>query len=223
MSRETIFKAVRAALGRRGDEPGRRGQVRARLERSPDGVIPARALLPKHELVTQFVAALEGQGTAVREVATLDALPQAIEELLTDGGLPRRLRHGSDELLCNLPWDTTTIERDQGAATPNDQVSLSRALTAAAETGTLFLASGPENPSTLNFLPDTQIVVLCAEDLVGSYERAWDKLRVNRNILPRTVNMISGPSCTADIEQTLIHGAHGPIRFAVLIAWGNAG
>jgi L-lactate dehydrogenase complex protein LldG len=218
MSRETIFAAVRAALGRRGDEPGRRGQVRVHLERSPDGIIPSRALLPKHELVAQFVATLEGQGAIVREVATLDALPRAIEDLLTEGGLPLRLRHGSDDILCSLPWDATSIERDRGAATPDDQVSLSRALTAAAETGTLFLASGPENPSTLNFLPDTQIVVLCVEDLVGSYERAWDKLRVTHNVLPRTVNLISGPSCTADIEQTLIRGAHGPLRFAVLIA-----
>lgn len=220
MSRETILKAIRAALGRRGDEPGRRGQVRARLERSPDGVIPSRALLPKHELITQFVMVLQERGTAVREVATLDTVPQAIEELLTDGELPLRLRHGSDELLCNLPWETTSIERDQGPATPDDHVSLSHALTAAAETGTLFLASGPENPSTLNFLPDTHIVVLRAEDLIGSYERAWDKLRMNRDSLPRTVNLISGPSCTADIEQTLIHGAHGPIRLAVVIV-GN--
>lgn len=90
---------------------------------------------------------------------------------------------------------------------------------AAAETGTLFLVSGADNPTTLNFLPETHIVLICAGDVAGSYEEAFDRLRAiyGESTLPRTVNLISGPSRTADIEQTIVRGAHGPKRLHVVI------
>jgi L-lactate dehydrogenase complex protein LldG len=221
--REKIIGAVRAALGARGDEPGRRGQVRARLERSPNGLIPGRALKPKPELIERFVTMLKAQGAAVREVAQLSELPQAIAEQLAEFNLPARLRHGADPVIAGLDWSRTMIERDQGPAVADDAVSLSRAAAGAAESGTLILTSGPDNPSTLNFLPETHFVILQADDLAGSYEDAWDALRrvYGRGVMPRTVNFVSGPSATADIEQTLIRGAHGPRRLAVFLVTGD--
>jgi L-lactate dehydrogenase complex protein LldG len=217
--RAMVLGAVRAALRRRGDEPGRRGQVRARLERTPDGIIPARARLPKPELIAQFRAMQEAQSAVVRDVATPAELPQAIADFLTELDLPKRLKHGTDAVIASLPWDGVPIEREIGAAVATDQISLSRAIAGAAETGTLFLVSGPENPSTLNFLPDLHLVMLSVADLAGAYEDAWARIRAmyGRGTLPRTVNMISGPSCTADIEQTLIRGAHGPRRLAIFL------
>ena len=96
---------------------------------------------------------------------------------------------------------------------------MSRAVVAAAETGTLFLVSGTDNPTTLNFLPEAQTILIAASDIVGSYEEAWDRVRAiyGQGTLPRTVNLISGPSRTADIEQTIVRGAHGPSRLLVLI------
>jgi L-lactate dehydrogenase complex protein LldG len=90
---------------------------------------------------------------------------------------------------------------------------------AAAETGTLLLVSGADNPTTLNFLPEAHTVLIAASDIVGSYEEAFDRLRAihGEGYLPRTVNLISGPSRTADIEQTIVRGAHGPSRLHVLI------
>ena len=217
--RDSILKTIRSALGARGDEPGRRGIVRARLERSPHGLIPARARQPATELVAQFSKMLALQGAVVRTVARSKGLPQAIAEQLAEFNLPARLRHGEEPLFTSLPWDKTLIERDFGPAHPEDTVSLSRAMAAAAESGTLFLASGRDNPSTLNFLPETHLVALFADDLVGSYEEAWDALRAKygRGVMPRTVNLISGASATADIEQMLIRGAHGPRRLAVFV------
>lgn len=217
--RDAILGAVRAALGRRGDEPGRRGQVRVRLERSPNGIIPGRARLPKAELITQFRTMQEAQNGIVHEVESREALPRAIADFLTEFNLPARLRHGNDELIGSLPWDTTLIERNTGAAVASDQVSLSHAVAGAAETGTLFLVSGPDNPSTLNFLPDTHLVILAIGDMMGAYEDAWAKIRTayGRGTIPRTVNLVSGPSCTADIEQTIVRGAHGPRRLAIFL------
>jgi L-lactate dehydrogenase complex protein LldG len=91
-----------------------------------------------------------------------------------------------------------------------------------------MLTSGTTGPTTLNFLPETHIVVLAARDVAGCYEDAWDRLRAahsetgNRKTgdgaaLPRTVNLITGPSRTADIEQTIQLGAHGPRRLCIVL------
>jgi L-lactate dehydrogenase complex protein LldG len=111
------------------------------------------------------------------------------------------------------------LERHFGVAQPQDRAALSRAVAAAAETGTLFLVSGADNPTTLAFLPETHTILIRAGDVVGCYEEAFDRLRAlyGAGTLPRTVNMISGPSRTADIEQTIVRGAHGPKRLHVVV------
>ena len=127
---------------------------------------------------------------------------------------------GSDPVLAALPWDTApTLQRRIGRAGPHDRAALSRAVTAAAETGTLVLVSGADNPTTLAFLPETHFILVRAGDVVGSYEEAFDRLRAiyGEGNLPRSVNLISGPSRTADIEQTIVRGAHGPKRLHVVI------
>ncbi len=221
--RAGIIGAIRKALNARGDEPGRRGQVRARLERSPHGLIPARARRPKAELIERFATMLTAQGAVVRTVDTLAELPRALADQLAEFNLPARLRHGSDPVIAALNWDGTLIQRETGPAQETDAASLSRAAAGAAESGTLILTSGPENPSTLNFLPETHFVILLADNLAGPYEDAWDALRTiyGQGRLPRTVNFVSGPSATADIEQTLVRGAHGPRRLAVFLVMEN--
>ena len=79
-----------------------------------------------------------------------------------------------------------------------------------------MLVSGEQTPTTLNFLPDTHIVALRASQVVASYEDGWDLLRA-RGSLPRTVNFITGPSRTGDIEQKIELGAHGPRRLHVIL------
>ena len=75
-------------------------------------------------------------------------------------------------------------------------------------------------PTTLNFLPDNHIVVVDAKDVAGDYETLWQRAARDATAparMPRTVNLITGPSRSADIEQTLILGAHGPRRLHVLV------
>ena len=109
----------------------------------------------------------------------------------------------------------------RGRAEDADQVSLTSAAFGFAETGTLMMASGAHHPSTLNFMPETHIVVLPADRILGAYEEGWQKLRENADaegrFMPRTVNMITGPSRTADIEQRMQLGAHGPRRLHIVI------
>ncbi len=118
-----------------------------------------------------------------------------------------------------MPWERAgTLE----VSTAIDAVmltSVSHAFAGVAETGTLVLASGPDNPTSLNFLPDNHIVVIDAKDVAGDYESIWPRLReqYGEGLMPRAVNLITGPSRSADIEQTLILGAHGPRRLHVIV------
>ena len=108
-----------------------------------------------------------------------------------------------------------------GRAEPDDLVSVTPALAGIAETGTLMAASGPDHPTTLNFLPAVHIVVLQADRVVGTYEEAWERLR-EAGALPRTVNLITGPSRTGDIEQTIFLHAHGPGRLHIVLVDGSS-
>jgi L-lactate dehydrogenase complex protein LldG len=219
-SREAILGAIRAKLGVRGDEAGRRGMARTRLDRAPAGIIPERAREDRRDLIKRFVTTLEAQGATVQRLQKRTDLPEAVADALRGLNLPLQLRMGDDPQLKDLPWDAAPFDLRHGAATGDDLTGLSRAIAAAAETGTLMLASGPDNPSTVNFLPETHMVLIAAEDIAGSYEDAWNRLReiCGRGKMPRTVNLVSGPSRTADIEQTIIMGAHGPRRLFVFIA-----
>lgn len=107
----------------------------------------------------------------------------------------------------------------EGPAVDADRASISHAFAGVAESGTIVQVSGPDNPTTLNFLPEAHIVLLESADLFASYEEAWSKLRkaMGEGNMPRTVNMISGPSRTADIEQTIVRPAHGPKNMHVII------
>jgi len=219
-ARSTVLDRIRAALGVASFDRARRTAVTRRLERHPSGTIPSRATRSGGERVALLTDMLTKQGADVSRVATQKEAVGAIASYLGTCNLPPRLRMGADPVLAALPWrEAWDIERSFGRAEPDDRAALSRATVAAAETGTVFLASGSDNPTTLNFLPEAHTIFIAASDIVGSYEEAWDRLRAiyGQGTLPRTVNLISGPSRTADIEQTIVRGAHGPSRLHVLI------
>ncbi len=220
-ARERLLGAVRKSLGVTGDDAARTAAVAERLKARAPNLIPAMAKVSGAKAIKLFTEKLKGQGASVSRITKPDEIPEQLAAYLRDNNLPAEFRTGSDALLAEIPWDTAaSLTRHTGAGHGGDAVTLSRAETAAAETGTLFLTSGPENPTTLNFLPDTHIVVIRAEDIHGSYEDAWNVLRKTheKQGFPRTINLVSGPSRTADIEQIIVMGAHGPRRLHVIIA-----
>lgn len=217
--RAALLGRLRQSLGVAAGDADRREAVRQRLSRHPAGTIPARTAHPEG-WVALFTKALQAQGVTVQEAADGAEAVAAIAAYLRNEQLAPLLRLGADQRLAALPWQAAPeLERRFGPAEPDDPVGLSCAFAGAAETGTLFLGSGADNPTTLNFLPETHIVVIEKADIVGPYETAWARLRAvyGPGSLPRAVNLVSGPSRTADIEQTLIRGAHGPRRLFVVI------
>ena len=215
--RERIFADIRRALGVSGAQEPRRRAFEARLSNPPERVIPARGHVA--DLAGLFRAEAERIFATVEEVATALDIPARVADFLRAKNLAPRLRKGADPYLAALPWQATTLTLDEGRADGADQVGLSRAFAGIAETGTLALVSGPDNPVTINFLPGTHIVVVEADKIVGDYETFWQRLRAayGEGQMPRTVNFITGPSRSADIEQTLLLGAHGPRALHILI------
>ena len=218
-ARDDIFNNIRRSLGVRGNETIRRQIATERLERAPRGVVPARGQVSGEERLALFRTQAESAFATVTEVASLAEVPQSIALFLRNHNLPATLRMGDDPRLKAMPWADTALEIAHGPSAGGDLNAVSHAFGAVAETGTLVMVSGHENPSTLNFLPDNHIIVVSAKDIAGDYESVWNRVRYafGKSSMPRTVNLITGPSRSGDIEQTLLLGAHGPRRLHVVV------
>jgi L-lactate dehydrogenase complex protein LldG len=194
--------------------------LEARLKNHPAGLIPKRGrAADRASMARRFAEESAAVHTDIQRVKSLDDIPGAVADYLSRHNLPAELTAAPDMLLDKVPWQSRPLLKlKRGKPDATDQVGLSVAFTAIAETGTLMMLSGPENPSTLNFLPDTHLVVLLASRITAAMEDAWQKLRARGDgAMPRTVNFITGPSSTGDIEQKLEMGAHGPRRQLVMI------
>jgi L-lactate dehydrogenase complex protein LldG len=218
-ARDDVFRNIRRSLGVTGREATRRRAVAERLERTPQGVIPARGQVSGAERLALFRKEAESALATLAEVASAAEVPQAIAAYLRKHNLPAAIRIGADERLGTMPWETTSLEVSRGRSDGADLNAVSHAFAGVAESGTLVLVSGPDNPSTLNFLPDNHLVVVRAKDLESDYESVWTRVRTafGTGGMPRTVNWITGPSRSGDIEQTMLLGAHGPRRLHIVV------
>jgi L-lactate dehydrogenase complex protein LldG len=218
-ARDQILAAIRRSLGVTGQEAPRRKAVADRIAGHPRGVIPARGQGSPQERLDLFVRMVELAAGSVARVGALDEVPGEIAAFLRRYNLPPAVRRGADPLLAGLPWERAGTLEVSTALDAGMLSSVSHAFAGVAETGTVVLASGADNPTSLNFLPDNHIVVIDANDVAGDYESVWQRLRdkFGDGLLPRAVNLITGPSRSADIEQTLILGAHGPRRLHVIV------
>jgi L-lactate dehydrogenase complex protein LldG len=226
-ARDEIFAGIRRALRRGPIDPAAAEKLRARIAAHRRNLIPERAASRGHAAqVELFVTMAEEVQTTVERVSSLAAVPDAVARYLSGENLPAVLVAAPDPGLDVIPWQTRPLLRvRRGRAEAEDRVSLTPAFAAIAETGTLMLISGPDTPTTLNFLPDTHLIVLHEDQVVATYEDGWDRLRAHAAAiggLPRTVNFITGPSRTGDIEQRLELGAHGPRRLHILLVAGEA-
>jgi L-lactate dehydrogenase complex protein LldG len=225
-AREQILGGIRRSLSRDALDGTAAAPLEQRVAQPPRGPIPARtAGLDRDALVALFERYATEAAASVTRVATLDDVPDSVAGFLASQNLPADIAMAPDPLLDRVPWSKRPLLRiRRGRSDGRDAVGLSGAFSGIAETATLMLASGADSPSTLNFLPDTHVVVMPASRVVGPMEDAWAKLReanpdaaLSGESMPRTVNFITGPSRTGDIEQKILMGAHGPRRLHIVI------
>jgi L-lactate dehydrogenase complex protein LldG len=218
---EDIFARIRAGLGRGPLSAGTVRQLESRIAAHAPNLIPARSRVPEAERLALFEQMAQEVGTTFAHAASYDDVPAVLLAYLREHGLPEHLRMSPDAALDRIPWNVEPgLQIALGRAEPADLVGVTPCFAAVAETGTLVLVSSGERPATLNFMPDTHVVILAASDVFGTSEDAFAKLRAAHPggpFMPRTVNFVTGPSRTADIELTIVRGAHGPRRLHVIV------
>ncbi len=221
-SRDRILETLRSARRARGGAEA--DAASAQLVSLAPNLVPQRGSVPPEDRVRFFVEEAQRVSARIGRVVDLAAIPEAVAAAARDIDLPSRLKCAPDPALATLDWGSAGLAAEFGAATGDDRIGVARAFAGVAETGTVVLLSGPERPTTVNFLPTLHVVILESRHIAGSYEDVWARMRAERGtggFMPRAVNWITGPSRTADIEQQLLLGAHGP-RELLIILVGSA-
>ncbi|MEP4378073.1 MAG: lactate utilization protein [Alphaproteobacteria bacterium] len=222
-----ILASLRRAKGRDGPVDAATAEtLRARIAGHGRNIVPARTDTDQSGLVDLFETMATKVFATTARVSNMAEVPGAVSDYLRGENLPSEVVMAPDTDLDAAPWaDNSLLDIRRGVPGEPDQVSITSAPSAVAETGTLAMYSGPAHPSTLNFVPETHVVVLPASRVVKSYEDVFDAVRDlaadpdsgRGGLPPRTVNFITGPSRSGDIEQTLLLGAHGPRRLHIVI------
>ena len=211
-ARERILAEIRKRQGRGGPlSPAERERIETYLRRHPRGPLRAAAA----NRVAAFRERAEASASTTDRVAALSEAPAAVARYLEAHKLARS---GCVwPLLADLDWSGAGLALEARSANGDDAIGVTGVFSAIAETGTLMVCSGHKTPATVSLLPETHIALVPVDRIVPYMEDAWDLARAELGQLPRAVNFISGPSRTADIEQTIVLGAHGPYRVHIVL------
>ena len=218
-ARDATLARVRKALARTGD----RGAARAEAERfigahqqGPRPSMPA-------DLVAKFLQRATDMQSTVERIGGRADIPRAVARYLDALTLPPALAAQQSRAgvcwpeFADLDWRSAGLSIEPRPTRGDDRIGVTGTFCAIAETGTLVVLSGADTPTATTLLPDTHIAVVRVDRIVSGMEEAFELVRHERGALPRAINMISGPSRTGDIEQTIQLGAHGPFRVHILV------
>lgn len=211
-ARESILRRIRARQGKPAvPTAAERAAVRTHVDAHPESPRPA----VDGDLLARFCERARGLASTLDRVDRMEQAPRAIAAYFDSNALP-------SQAVCwpgfaALDWRAAGLQVEARAARDGDAAGITGAFCAIAETGTLMLVSGPRTPAATSLLPETHVAVIEAARIVRGMEDAWQLLRGARDALPRAVNFVSGPSRTADIEQTVTLGAHGPYRVHIVL------
>lgn len=152
-------------------------------------------------------------------------LPAALATIIRDNALssvavgPELLDHSP---LCLALAESTHLIPVTNLHAESDRLfnevaaGLTMSRAAIAETGTVVLWSGPESPRLLSLVPPVHIVLVSAQTVYGTLFDLMQQAGWSTG-LPSNVILVSSPSKTADIQQTLAYGAHGPKALIVML------
>ncbi len=202
-----------------------RANILARLQQGrrkpiPEEVVNAK-ITSSDASIEQFIRGLEKVSGTYETVTTAQQITGAIEAYLK--------QVSASNLLVVAPAITkagllvnSSLPLQPAPTRGNEENAVTLAYAGIAETGSLVMLSSADTPVTTNFLPDNFICVLKTKNIVNDMESLWARLQSEQGTMPRCVNIITGPSRTADVEQTIQMGAHGPRRVHVIL-WNELG
>ena len=202
-----MLQRVQHALGRGALDEETRAHLAARNS------APTRISFDD-DPVERFVAKAQNEAATVARVSSEQDVPVAVAEFLKSHNLAAQV--AAAPALRAIEWPDQ-LEVEFGATRGQHESAVTPCLAAVAETGSVVLLSGEQTPTSLNLLPDNHIVVVKRSQVSRHFEDVWAQLRERDEALPRAVNLVTGPSRTADIEQTIQLGAHGPRRVHIIL------
>ncbi len=218
-SRDAILGRVRKALKHEGNRDTARAAAASYVEAHGHGPRPA---MPT-DLLARFMQRAADMASTVERIDSVADIPAAVARYVDGLELPPALvAQKSHQGVCwpefsALDWQSAGLMIEARPTVGNDRLGITGCFCAIAETGTLVFTTGPDTPTATALLPDTHIAVLRADRVVSGMEEAYALVRREKGTMPRAVNLISGPSRTGDIEQTIVLGAHGPFRVHILV------
>ena len=212
-ARLSILARIRAQSGKVGaTTENELAAVRAHIAKRERGPLPSIA---RDEPVAHFIAECDRLKTTTARVKSIAGVPAEIARYIAAENLAPRLVGWPR--FASLDWVSTNIGFDHRPANGNDLIGLTGCFCAIGETGTLLLLGAAESPKSTALLPETHICVVEASRIVPTMEDAFALMRTEIGEPPRATFFVSGPSRTADIEQTIVIGAHGPYRVHVVL------
>jgi L-lactate dehydrogenase complex protein LldG len=218
-ARDAVLGRVRKALGVAATGSAARQQAEAYMAAHRQGPRPALA----GDRVARFMRRATDMASTVEQVGAPEDIPAAVARYVDALELPaEQAEQKSHRGVCwpelaLLDWRRAGLEIEARPTTGHDRLAVTSCFCAIAETGTLVFLAGAETPTGLALLADTHVAVVRADRIVAAMEDAFALVREEKGEPPRAVNLISGPSRTGDIEQTIVLGAHGPFRMHVLV------
>jgi L-lactate dehydrogenase complex protein LldG len=198
-AREEILSAIRARRTRREPRPLRWQQS-----------------APAKSAVEHFKDRAAAAAAQVEVLASVDEIPQRVSEVLRARNLPAIVHLPPDPLLEHLGWNAQpglTLRREPPAP---DDAAVAVAPLGIAETGTLVYPASETRPASWHFRAGLEIAIIAGDTIAADLESVLARL-TSDGPLPTTINFVTGPSRTGDIEQTLELGAHGPKELVIFI------
>lgn len=217
-ARAAILARVRKALGRGPDDAKARDAAQTYIAARGQGPRPALAA----DLVGRFMARAVDMASTIERLRGRDEVPAAVARYIDALELPTRIAEQKSRTgvcwpeFADLDWSAAGLTVEARPTSGADRLGVTGTFCAIAETGTLVVISGAKTPTGTTLLPDTHIAIVHADRIVAGMEEALALVRA-QGAMPRAINMISGPSRTGDIEQTIVLGAHGPYRVHIIV------
>ena len=236
VAREAVLARVRKALRKSADRSDALAEAERYVAAHAHGPRPA---MPR-DLTARFMARATDMASTVEQLPNRSYIAKAVARYVNALELPPSLAsHQATVGVCwpelgDLDWIGAGLSIDVRPTIGDDRLGITGCYCAIAETGTLVLTSGADTPTATALLPDTHVAVVDASRIVSGMEEAFALMRAEHGMddragatrsrsrnsatgMPRAFNMISGPSRTGDIEQTIVLGAHGPYRLHILV------
>ena len=196
------------------------------IENKPSKVVEKESHNPLNS--KKKVESLKNMLESVRaevHLLTSNSLNEWINSELPKRNLSRLLI-GNDTIQSNLgltfsddfdvTFYTENIEKWKDKLFNKIDVGITTTTGAIARTGSLVLWPNSEEPRLISLVPDVHIAIVKVDEIYETFSEIVEKQNWSEN-MPTNALLISGPSKTADIEQVLAYGVHGPKELIVLI------